>query len=146
MSLAVWAENGWLKPHKTSRSEVVGLLAAAARDLDDAGPGISAGWRFAIGYTSALRLCSVVLHISGYRASREQKHYRTIMALPLVFGSDILELAEFFDRCRVKRHAVTYESVTAISNAEADDLVKAVGELRETVGVWLQERHPNLVP
>ena len=32
------------------------------------------------------------------------------MALPLVFGSDILELAEFFDRCRVKRHAVTYES------------------------------------
>jgi hypothetical protein len=43
------------------------------------------------------------------------------MALPLVFGSDILELAEFFDRCRVKRHAVTYESVTAISNAEADE-------------------------
>lgn len=77
---------------------------------------------------------------------REQKHYRTIMALPLIFGSDILELAEFFDRCRVKRHAVTYESVTAISNAEADDLVKAVGELRETVEVWLQERHPDLVP
>ena len=99
-----------------------------------------------IGYASALRLCSVVLHASGYRASREQKHYRTIMALPLVFGLDILELAEFFDRCRVKRHAVTYESVSAISNAEADDLVKAVGELRETVEVWLQERHPNLVP
>ena len=146
MSLVVWAENGWLKPHKTSRSEVVGLLAAAARDLDDAGQGISAGWRFAIGYASALRLCSVVLHASGYRASREQKHYRTIRALPLVFGSDMLELAEFFERCRVKRHALTYESVTAISHAEADDLVNAVGELRERVEVWLQERHPDLVP
>ncbi len=142
----MWAENGWLKPHKTSRSEIVGLLASAVRDLDDTRQGISAGWRFAIGYTSALRLCSVVLHASGYRASREQKHYRTIMALPLIFGSDILELAEFFNRCRVKRHAVTYESVTAISNAEADDLVKAVGELRERVEVWLQEEHPDLVP
>jgi hypothetical protein len=30
------------------------------------------------------------------------------MALPLVFGSDIHELAEFFDRCRVKRQAFQF--------------------------------------
>jgi hypothetical protein len=40
------------------------------------------------------------------------------MARSLVFEPDIFELAEFFDRCRVKRRGVTYESVAAISNAE----------------------------
>ncbi len=40
------------------------------------------------------------------------------MALSLVFEPDIFELAEFFDRCRVKRRGVTYVSVAAISNAE----------------------------
>jgi hypothetical protein len=68
------------------------------------------------------------------------------MALPLAFGSEVLELAEFLDRCRVKRHAVTYESAAAISNAEVDDLIHAVGELRERVEIWLEEQHPNLLP
>ncbi len=56
------------------------------------------------------------------------------MALPPVFEPDILELAEFFDRCRVKRHA-TYESVTAISNAKTDDLFKAASHFLMLAGV-----------
>jgi hypothetical protein len=37
MSLASWAENGWLQPHKTSREEINNLLAIVERELTDAG-------------------------------------------------------------------------------------------------------------
>ena len=33
MSLKQWADNGWLKPHKTSRQEIGSLLAIARRDV-----------------------------------------------------------------------------------------------------------------
>ena len=45
MSLHDWAESGWLKPHKTSRQEVAGLLGIVERDLADTGQGISADWK-----------------------------------------------------------------------------------------------------
>jgi len=36
MSLKQWADNGWLKPHKTSKEEIANLLAIVERDLADA--------------------------------------------------------------------------------------------------------------
>lgn len=36
MSLQLWANNGWLKPHTTSREEVGNLLAIVRRDMDRA--------------------------------------------------------------------------------------------------------------
>jgi hypothetical protein len=37
MTLRQWAENGWLKPHKTSSIEISNLLKIVDRDLIDAG-------------------------------------------------------------------------------------------------------------
>jgi hypothetical protein len=37
MSLADWANNGWLRPHKSSAQEIADLLAIVERDLADAG-------------------------------------------------------------------------------------------------------------
>jgi hypothetical protein len=43
MSLQDWANNGWLRSHKTSREEIGNLLEIVERDLKDAqGPGLSA--------------------------------------------------------------------------------------------------------
>ncbi len=58
MSLKQWAENGWLRPHKTSAKEVAGLLAIVERDLIDAEAEISADWRLGIAYNAALKLCT----------------------------------------------------------------------------------------
>ena len=121
------------------------LLDAVERDLHDAGQRLSSGWRFAIAYTSALRLSSVALFASGYRAERDHKHYRTIAALPLVLGPDVAELAQFLDTCRSKRHEVTYESATAVSEAEADELIGAVDELSKRIREWLKAAHPDLI-
>jgi len=68
MSLKQWADNGWLKPHKTSRREIGSLLAIARRDLADArADTISDDWRFGIAYNAALKLCTVLLRAEGYR-------------------------------------------------------------------------------
>jgi hypothetical protein len=74
MSLKQWADNGWLRAHKTSTKEVSGLLAIVERDLVDAEGEISADWRFGIAYNAALKLCTILLHASGYRPERALQH------------------------------------------------------------------------
>lgn len=39
MTLAQWADNGWLRPHQTSAKEIRNLLNIVARDLKDADGG-----------------------------------------------------------------------------------------------------------
>jgi len=75
----------------------------------------------------------VALATAGFRATRDQKHYRTIAALPLVLGPDVQELAAFLDTCRGKRHELTYEASDAVSHEEADALVEAAEELRARI-------------
>lgn len=138
MSLQNWLANRWLTRHTVSEQETDDLLEAAARDLMDAKKDLSPSWQFAIAYNAALRLCSAALQVAGYRATREQKHYRTIAALPLVLGSDAQELSDFLDSCRTKRHDVTYESLSAVTESEAAELIEAVEELDIKVRSWLR--------
>ena len=48
--------------------------------------GILGDWRFGIAYNTALKLCTILLYASGYRAERTLQHYRTIQAMPLILG------------------------------------------------------------
>ena len=146
MSLESWRANGWLTRHAASPRETADLLAAAARDLTDAKKDLSPSWRFAIAYNAALRLCTAALQAVGYRASRDQRHHRTIAALPLLLGPDAQELAAFLDSCRTKRTEVTYEPLSAVTEAEAAELIEAVGELETKVQAWLRSRNPPPTP
>jgi uncharacterized protein (UPF0332 family) len=145
VSLETWVENGWLQRHEASAEEIGDLCLAARRDLADARKDLSPAWRFAIAYNAALRLCTAALYSAGYRATRDQKHYRTIAALPLLLGPDIRELAGFLDACRTKRHDVTYESLTALSQEEAQELIVAVGELDRRIADWLRKVRPDAI-
>lgn len=145
MSLVTWEVNGWLRPHSIAPKEMAMLLRAARADLADAGVDISPEWRFAIASNAALRFCTAALAAAGYRAAREQKHYRTIAALPLILGDEVQELTRFLDTCRTKRHEVTYEGVAAISESEAQELFEAVRELERVVLAWLGRAHPPLL-
>lgn len=146
LSLPAWEANGWLRPHRITAEELSQQLRAAKADLVDASADISPAWRFAIAYNAALRLCSAVLAAAGYRAAREQKHYRTIAAMSLILGNGVSDLTRFLDTCRTKRHEVTYESASPISESEADELVEAVRELERTTVSWLRRVHPGLLP
>lgn len=87
MSLKQWAANGWLKPHQTSPREVQDLLSIVKRDLADAEGDISADWRFGIACNATLKLCTILLYASGYRAEKNLQHYRTLQAMPLILGA-----------------------------------------------------------
>lgn len=103
MSLADLAKNGWLRPHKPSKEEIRNLFEIVERDMKDASAkGISDDWKFGIAYNAALKLCTVLLHSSGYRPEKNLAHYRTLQALPEILGDNHRANADYLDTCRKK--------------------------------------------
>ena len=145
MSLKQWADNGWLRPHKTSPQEIADLLAIVDRDLDDAESEISADWQFGIAYNAALKLCTILIHVSGYRPEKTLQHYRTLAALPLVLGKEYKDDAPYLDACRTKRNTVEYEMAGAVTEAEATELAEFASKLRQDVMDWLKKNHPTIL-
>ena len=144
MSLKQWADNGWLKPHRTSREEINNLLNIVERDLLDAQRDISPDWRFGIAYNAALKLCTILLYAEGYRPSRESQHYRTLAALPEILGDPKKADAQYLDDCRKKRNVVEYDYVGGASESDADELIGFVKEFKHEVITWLKKNRPEL--
>lgn len=142
-NLESWVESRWLKRHESSPAEVATLLAAVDDDLANARKDLSPAWQFNIAYSAALGAATVLLAAAGYRAERDNKHYRTIAAIPMILGTASKELAGFLDRCRSMRHDVTYEGIRSISAAEASELIKAVEELRSKAAKWIRKIGPT---
>jgi hypothetical protein len=145
MSLKQWEDNGWLKPHRTSRQEISNLLNIVERDLQDARREISADWRFGIAYNAALKLCRILLSAEGYRPSHELQHYLTLAALPEILGEAKIADAKYLDDCRKKRNIAEYEYVGGASGPDADELIEFVKDLRDEVIAWLKKNHPGLL-
>jgi uncharacterized protein (UPF0332 family) len=146
MSLERWKESGWLRDHETSAEEISSLMALVERDLSDAArEEISTDWRFNIAYNASLQLATAVLYASGYRAGRgESKHYRTIQALPLIMGPEFVPVKDYLDNCRRKRNVSEYDTAGAVSEKEADDLLRTAQALKDQVENWLEASHPEL--
>lgn len=119
MSLQQWSDNGWLRSHETNSEEIGNLLAIVDRDLQDALGDISVDWCFGIAYNAALKLCTVLLYASGYRAERTLQHYRTIQALPLILGESHKSDTQYLDVCRAKRNTVEYDYIGAVTDLDA---------------------------
>jgi len=145
VSLKQWADNGWLKPHRTSRKEISSLLRIVERDLNDAQGDISSDWRFGIAYNAALKLCRVLLSAEGYRPSHELQHYRTMAALPEILGEAKKPDAEYLNDCRKKRNIVEYDEVGGASQLDVDELIRFIKEFKDEVIAWLKKNHPELL-
>jgi len=145
MSLEQWANNGWLRSHKTSAREIADLLAIVDRDLKDAEGDISADWQFGIAYNAALKLCTILLHASGYRPEKSLAHYRTLAALPLILGERHKDDANYLDTCRTKRNTAEYDRAGVTTEEDAGELIDFVRELRSKVIDWLRKNHPTLI-
>lgn len=145
MSLTNWVEYGWLRPHKTSRTEIADLLKIIDRDLKDAEGGISDDWRFGIAYNAALKLCLILLYAEGFRPEKTLQHYRPIQALPLILGNGRKADADYLDACRSKRNIVEYDYVGAVTENDVRELTEFVKELKTSVLNWLRERHPEFI-
>ncbi|OGK11385.1 MAG: hypothetical protein A2W80_07555 [Candidatus Riflebacteria bacterium GWC2_50_8] len=139
MTLSNWASNGWLKQHNTSRQEIENLLAMVERDLADARTAdLSADWRFGIAYNAALKLCTILLYVSGYRPDRQLAHYRTLQSLALILGENWRRDVDYLDSCRIKRNAVEYDYVGGATIKDAEELINFTEVLKAEVLKWLE--------
>lgn len=121
------------------------LLAIVERDLANAKiAGLSDDWKLNIGYNAALQAATAALAATGFRAAREQHHYRTIQSLALTIGWPAAKV-DRFDRLRKKRNIGGYETAGVVSSREAAEMHELAASLRDDVLAWLRKHHPKLV-
>jgi uncharacterized protein (UPF0332 family) len=144
MSLAEWAKNGWLRPHQPTREEITNLLKIVERDLKDtSAKELSDDWKFGIAYNAALKLCTILLHSSGYRPEKNLAHYRTLQSLPLILGDKQKSNADYLDTCRKKRNETEYDFAGNVSEDEVQELLEFCQELKLEVMAWLKKNHKD---
>lgn len=147
MSLADWAKNGWLRAHKPTKEEIANLLEIVARDMKDASSKtLSDDWKFGIAYYAALKLCTILLHSSGYRPEKNLAHYRTLQALPLILGKQHSANADYLDACRKKRNETEYDIAGTVSADEVKELLDFCKELKKEAMGWLRQQRKDLLP
>lgn len=136
---------GKLKPHKTTREEIVRLLAAMRRNLKDAhNVEISPESRFDIAYKAIMQCALVAMMANGYRPStNEPGHHATVVqSLPTTIGL-ANERMIVLDQLRKKRNLSDY-SGAGVTEEEAAACVRAAEALASTVEKWLRAKHADL--
>jgi hypothetical protein len=119
-------------------------MLAVERDIADCSvEGLSPDWRLSIAYSAVLKAATAALAVEGFRALREQYHYRVIQSLLYTIKLDNQLIMEL-DRFRKKRNLSTYESAGIISDYEANRMIELAKGLHERVHAWLREYHPDL--
>jgi len=143
-----WLDSGDLRPHRSSRQEIADLLAVAERDSADARVvEVSTDRRFAIAYSAALQLATIVVAASGYRVSARRGHHAvTFQALIEFMDEGVRELSQYLDSCRVLRNTSGYDRTGVVGEREVQELLIEVDAFRDLVLIWLRSAHRQLVP
>ncbi|MBR4372046.1 MAG: hypothetical protein IKS92_13435 [Victivallales bacterium] len=146
MSLKDWSDNGWLKPHRTDRQEIANLLSIVERDIADAEVSeLSADWRFGIAYNAALKLCTIVLYVQGYRPENNLAHFRTILSLKEMNGRNWESYTTYLNACRMRRNAWEYDRVGVIAMEDATVLLTFARTFHGEVREYLAQFFPDFL-
>jgi hypothetical protein len=139
MSLQNWCQNGWLVQHATSPEEITNLLGLSDRDLAACQvKQLPADWRFAIAYNAGLQAATAALVAAGYRATRDNHHYRVFTTAP------DRRVIDTFDAFRKKRNVSSYDLAGSVSDKEADEMLRLATSLRADVEKWIRATRPEL--
>jgi len=107
-------------------------------------PALSSDRRFLIAYEASLNLSTIPLYCAGYETHGTGHHWLTFQLLPEIMGSDLAELSVYFDSCRSKRNANTYDRGGQISDTEAEELQIEASRFKLIVEEWVAEHFPDL--
>src|ERR1035437_6371285 len=144
MSLQSWLQNGWLVQHTTSPKEIANLLAILDRDLAACQVAqLPADWRFAIANNAGLQAATAALAASGYRATRDNHHFRVIQSLEFTTAPGRKFIDTFYG-FRKKRNVSNYDVAGSVSDKEADEMLKLATGLRADVERWIRATRPEL--
>ena len=145
MSLQSWHQNSWLVQHATSPEEITNLLGLSDRDLAACQvKQLPADWRFAIAYNAGLQAATAALAAAGYRATRDNHHYRVIQSLEFTTTPD-RRVIDTLDAFRKKRNVSSYDLAGSVSDKEADEMLKLAASLRADVEKWIRATRPELL-
>src|SRR3974377_991743 len=145
MSLQNWLQNSWLVQHATSKEDIQNRLRISDRDLSACQvKQLPADWRFAIAYNAGLQAATAALAAAGYRAARDNHHYRVIQSLEFTIAPGS-KLIDAFDGFRKKRNVSSYDVAGDVSDREADEMFKLATRLRADVEAWIQATRPELL-
>ena len=124
MSLENLARIARLKAHTPTRTEIVKLLNAAARNLRDAANATnSAANRYTCAYTAIMQSAQAALFANGFRPStRESGHHMTmVQSLVHSIGLDPRRM-QVLDALRRKRNVIDYIG----DEPEASEVTEAI--------------------
>jgi hypothetical protein len=145
MSLQSWLQNSWLVRHTTSPEEIANLLAISDRDLAACQvEQLPPDWRLAIAYNAGLQAATAALAAAGYRATRENHHYRVIQSLEFTTAPE-RKFIDTFDGFRKKRNVSSYDVAGAVSDKEASEMLQLATILRADVEKWIRATRPELL-
>lgn len=134
---------GRAERHATSREEIDGLRGVVDRNLRDASlAGLSPDNSFGLGYEAALLLGKMIAACEGYRVKGAGAHHTTFLAMAIAMGSQTA--IDYFDRCRRKRHVLSYDSADVTTASEAAEIRKEVLAFRKLVEGWIRKHRPEL--
>jgi hypothetical protein len=144
MSLQSWLQNSWLVQHTTSPEEIANLLAISDRDLAACQvKQLPADWRFAIAYNAGLQAATAALAAAGYKAARDNHHYRVIQSLEFTTAPGT-KLIATFDGFRKKRNVSSYDVAGSVSDKEAEEMLRLATTVRADVEKWMRATRPEL--
>ena len=144
MSLQKLMEIGSLEQADPRREDVQRLLAAAARNLLDAGvEAISDENRFDAAYKCVMQCAIAGLLANGYRTSTSKPghHQTAIQSLPTTIGLDNENMVEL-DDLRKLRNCDDYEGMPIRPEAREEAQAHAAALLAR-IKAWLREHHPE---
>jgi hypothetical protein len=145
MSLQNLLEIGSLDEASPNRENIQRLLAAAERNLDDAGvTAISNENRFDAAYKCVMQCAIAGLLANGYRTSTSKPghHQTAIQSLPVAIGLDKGVMVEL-DDLRQLRNCDDYEGAPVSAGAVEDAQAQAKALLAHLKS-WLGTHHPEL--
>jgi hypothetical protein len=105
---------------------------------------LSTDWRFAIAYNAGLQAATAALAAAGYRATRDNHHYRVIQSLEFTTAPD-RRVIDTFDGFRKKRNISSYDLAGSVSDKEAGEMLKLAISLRGDVERWIRATRPELL-
>jgi uncharacterized protein (UPF0332 family) len=136
---------GRIRKHRTNAQEITSLFEVVKRDLADASlPELSPDRRFATAYNAVLQTTKAIMYCQGYRTKGSGHHSTTFEFLGITLGAGFEALADYFDRCRVKRNIADYVGAGSISETEAEDLLEEARAFAQTARAWIATNYPNL--
>ncbi|MDH5683777.1 MAG: SAV_6107 family HEPN domain-containing protein [candidate division WOR-3 bacterium] len=135
-------DEGKLKTHRTSATEIADLLKIIERDINDTRlERLSPDRRFAIAYNAALQLATILLYCKGYRAVGAGHHFTVFQAMKEILGKEYNELADYFDSCRSKRNITDYDRAGEISETEVKELIDETLKFKAFVINWVKKNY-----